>query len=214
MLRYRLQPAAGTHRDTLVLRGSGFRRFFRRCPPSGPAISDMALRLPTRLRRYSRTAILLFLVLAALHASPGPASLIDKPAPAFVRTDLDNRRIDLAALRGRVVLLNFWATWCAPCQIEMPRFVQWQSKYKSGGLEILGVSMDDDVDPVRALVRKRGINYPILMGDEKLGILYGGVLGLPVTYLIDRQGVIRAQFKGQTSLSAMEASIRRILDRP
>jgi cytochrome c biogenesis protein CcmG, thiol:disulfide interchange protein DsbE len=144
-------------------------------------------------------------------AAPHRTSLINKPAPAFARTSLDNQSVDLAGLRGRVVLLNFWATWCAPCQVEMPRFVHWQEKYQGDGLSIVGVSMDDDSEPVKALVGQRNLNYPIVMGDEKLGLAYGGVLGLPVTYLIDRQGVIRARYQGESNLDAMEAAIRQLL---
>jgi cytochrome c biogenesis protein CcmG/thiol:disulfide interchange protein DsbE len=155
--------------------------------------------------------IALLLAAAAVHAAPPKASLLDKPAPPFSRTSLDNQRVDLSALRGRVVLLNFWATWCAPCQIEMPRFVQWQQKYKSEGLSIVGVSMDDGAGPVVRLTRKLHINYPIFMGDEKLGLAYGGILGLPVTYLIDREGVIRARYQGQTDLAAMEKRIHLLL---
>src|SRR3954452_3739339 len=81
-------------------------------------------------------------------AAPRQSSLLNKPAPAFTRTSLDNQRIDVSALRGRVVLLNFWATWCGPCQVEMPRFIQWQDRYKADGLSILGVSMDDDSETV------------------------------------------------------------------
>ena len=161
----------------------------------------------------TRVAILAALTVAIcpLHAAPPRNSLLHKPAPVFARTDLANRQVDLAALRGHVVLLTFWATWCAPCQIEMPRFVAWQSKYEADGLQIVGVSMDDDRQPVEALVRKRHLNYPIVMGDEELGTLYGGILGLPVTYLIDRHGVVRARFKGETDLAAMERAIQRLL---
>jgi thiol-disulfide isomerase/thioredoxin len=146
-----------------------------------------------------------------LPAAAQPDPLLHKPAPAFVRTDLSNRAVDLAALHGRVVLLTFWATWCAPCQIEMPRFIQWQARYGPADLQIVGVSMDDDAAPVRSLIRKRKTNYPILMGDEKLGMLYGGILGLPVTYLIDRQGIIQARFKGETNLDAIERTIQKLL---
>ena len=145
--------------------------------------------------------------LAAHHRDP----LLHKPAPAFVRFDLENHRVNLAELRGHVVLLNFWATWCAPCQIEMPRFNAWQSKYRTDGLAIIGVSMDDDSVSVEALLRKRKVNYPIVMGDEKLGLLYGGVLGLPVTYLIDREGVVRARFKGESNLGTMERAVQSLL---
>jgi thiol-disulfide isomerase/thioredoxin len=120
--------------------------------------------------------------------------------------------VDLTALRGHVVMLTFWATWCAPCQIEMPHFIDWQRKYGHAGLQIVGVSMDDDAGPVKFLIGKRGTNYPIVMGDEKLGMQYGGILGLPVTFLIDRRGIIRAQYKGETDLESMERSIQNLLN--
>lgn len=149
----------------------------------------------------------------AAGAAPQKNALINKPAPSVDRTGMQNERVDLAALRGRVVLLNFWATWCGPCQVEMPRFAQWQEKYSGEGLSVLGVSMDDDSEPVKSFLEKRKLNYPIVMGDEKLGLAYGGVLGLPVTFLIDRQGIIRARYQGAANLNAMESAIRQLLDR-
>ena len=137
--------------------------------------------------------------------------LLNRPAPAFARTSLDHQPVDLAALRGRVVLLNFWATWCASCKVEMPRFVEWQQKYSADGLSIVGVSMDDDPALALSLVQKFHLTYPVIMGDEKLGLAYGGVLGLPVTYLIDRRGVIRSRYQGETNLDVMESVLRRLL---
>jgi len=154
---------------------------------------------------------MVFLFLPA-SAAPRKASLIDKPAPPFARASFGNERVDLGALRGRVVLLNFWATWCAPCQAEMPRFLQWQEKYSGQGLSIVGVSMDDDSETVQSFLRRKKLNYPVVMGDEKLGLAYGGVLGLPVTYLIDRNGVIRARYQGGTDLDAMETAMRQLLN--
>ena len=150
---------------------------------------------------------LLAVSLAAQSADP----LLHKPAPPFVREDLNKQRIDLSSYRGKVVLLTFWATWCAPCQVEMPHFVDWQTRYGPAGLQIIGVSMDDDAEPVQALTRKRHVNYPILMGDERIGTAYGGILGLPVTFLIDREGNIAARFKGETKLAAMEREVQRLL---
>ncbi len=127
--------------------------------------------------------------------------------------DLNGAKINLKSLRGKVVLLNFWATWCAPCQIEMPTFSAWQQKYGSQGLQVVGISMDDDVAPVRKVVKKLKTNYPIAMGDAKLGERYGGVMGLPLSYLIDRNGVVRARFQGETNLGTIEKQLKTMLEK-
>jgi peroxiredoxin len=147
----------------------------------------------------------------AIAASATPRRLIHKPAPLFVRADLQGRPVDISALKDRVVLLSFWATWCEPCQVEMPRFIDWQTRYGPQGLQVIGVSMDDSDAPVRDLASQRGVNYTVLMGDAKLARLYGGILGLPVTFLIDRQGRIAARFKGEVNLDAVERTLRRLL---
>ena len=143
---------------------------------------------------------------------PALKSLQNKPAPDFALTDLRHARVHLAAWRGHIVLLNFWATWCAPCLEEMPRFVQWQNQYRAQGLQVVGVSMDDAPSDAVKLSQKLSLNYPVVMGDERIGELYGGVLGLPVTFLIDRKGIIRAQFKGQTDPQKIEAQVLALLN--
>jgi peroxiredoxin len=138
-------------------------------------------------------------------------SLIDKPAPRFVRSDLNGKRIDLDDFRGRVVLLNFWATWCGPCRVELPTFSSWQGRYGKKGLQVIAVSMDDDVTPVDKAARKLHLSFPVVMGDEQMGIDYGRVLGLPVTYLIGRNGRIAFRFSGETDLKQMESRVRELL---
>jgi cytochrome c biogenesis protein CcmG/thiol:disulfide interchange protein DsbE len=162
------------------------------------------------------TRIVLSLGLVGLRSASAvePAPAAPPIAPDFSREDLDHREVHLAAYRGKVVLLNFWATWCSPCLSEVPRFVQWQRKYGGRGLQIVGVSMDDDEAPVRAACRKYALNYPVVMGDEKLGELYGGVLGLPMTFLIDGNGRIRFTHEGATKLDVLEREIRELLPRP
>jgi cytochrome c biogenesis protein CcmG/thiol:disulfide interchange protein DsbE len=156
-------------------------------------------------------AVVLFCA-SSLVSTAAARTLLHKPAPAFVRNDLEGHPVDLTALRGHVVLLSFWATWCAPCQVEMPRFVEWQTRFGSQGLQIIGVSLDDEEAPVRDLTAQRGVNYPIAMGDAKLARAWGGILGLPVTFLIDRQGRVAARFKGEADLTVMERTLRRLLD--
>ena len=141
-------------------------------------------------------------------------SLIGKHAPEFTRTDLNGGKIDLARFRGKVVLLDFWATWCASCQVEMPAFIQWQRQYGPRGLQVIGISVDDDPALARRLVAKLQLNYPVAMGDEKLGEIYGGVLGLPLTYLIDRHGIVRARFQGEADLKTIEKQMKVLLADP
>ena len=184
-------------------------RTARKAAP-GPAAGHARL---FAFRRFALTLLLVAACLAAggTHDACAAASLLHKRAPEFVRTDLDHKRLDLNAYRGKVVLLNFWATWCAPCQVEMPSFVAWQKKYGTHGLQVIGISLDDDPALVRSLVGKLKLNYPVAMGDVKLGDLYGGVLGLPVTYLIDRHGMIQAEFQGETDLNKIKTQLQFLL---
>jgi len=170
------------------------------------------------VRAMSRLFPILALSVGLLLASPAagkanrPRSLLNRPAPALSIPDLDNNRIELENYRGKVVLLNFWATWCAPCRLEIPRFVEWQRQYGPRGLQVLGISIDDSDPPVRELVKKLNVNYPVAMGDAKLGIRYGGVLGVPVIFLIDRRGIVRARFDGQPDLVVVDSRVRSLLE--
>jgi cytochrome c biogenesis protein CcmG/thiol:disulfide interchange protein DsbE len=148
------------------------------------------------------------LPLAAQTATLGVG--VGHSAPNFSRPDLSHRKIVLSSYRGKVVLLNFWATWCEPCLTEMPTFVEWQKQYGSRNFQVIGISMDDAAPEVIATVSRLKLNYPVLMGDEYLGADYGGVLGLPVTFLIDRDGKIRARYQG-ASLTRIEDDIQNLL---
>jgi cytochrome c biogenesis protein CcmG/thiol:disulfide interchange protein DsbE len=162
-----------------------------------------------RLFRLKLWVVVLFA--GGLWAQASPQDLLHKPAPVFVRDDLSGRKIKLKTYHGKVVLLNFWATWCAPCQVELPKFETWQNELGAQGLQIVAVSMDDDAALVHSTVRRLHLDFPVVMGDARLGDEYGGVLGLPVTYLIDRDGRIVAKFEGETDLDAMERQIQLVL---
>ena len=151
------------------------------------------------------------LVAGLLRATPAQITVLHKQAPEFVRNDLSGKKVDLNAYRGKVVLLNFWATWCGPCQVELPHFAAWQKQYGPAGLQVIAVSMDDESTSVRPVVRKLKLDFPVVMGDEKLGILYGGVLGLPVTFLIGRDGKVNERIEGGADLQALESKIKQLL---
>jgi thiol-disulfide isomerase/thioredoxin len=120
---------------------------------------------------------------------------------------LSGQKFTLSGQRGKVVLLDFWATWCKPCRDEVPQFVELQQKYGDKGLQIVAISMDDDPQPVRDFIRQFKINYPVIMGNAGIGELYGGVLGLPIAFLIDRDGCIRARHAGPTDPSALRQEL-------
>lgn len=138
-----------------------------------------------------------------------PQGLIGHLAPSFTLKDFQNKTIQLSEYRGKVVLLNFWASWCAPCQAEMPVFVQWQKHY-GAKLQVLGISMDDNLSQAEAAARRLKVDYPLMTGSEQVGEAYGGIFGLPETFLIDRQGKIRAEFQGGNHLAAIQAGIERL----
>jgi cytochrome c biogenesis protein CcmG, thiol:disulfide interchange protein DsbE len=134
-------------------------------------------------------------------------------APDFSLPRLTGGKLELSAYRGRVVLLDFWATWCDPCREEIPRFVDLQNKYGSQGLQIIGVSMDDDPAPVRDFYQRFNMNYPVVMGNAQVGEAYGGVLGLPIAFVIGRDGRIYARHIGATNISVFEKEIVGLLQR-
>jgi cytochrome c biogenesis protein CcmG/thiol:disulfide interchange protein DsbE len=167
---------------------------------------------------FPRVSHLLLMALSFIAINPViaaqsvPSTLVHHAAPNFSRQDIrSSKTIRLDAFRGKVVLLNFWATWCAPCLTEMPAFSEWQKQYGSRTFQVIGVSMDDEAINVVSTVNRLKLTYPVLMGDEHLGAAYGGVLGLPVTFLIDRHGRVQARYEN-ADLVGMKRDLKRLLD--
>jgi len=158
-------------------------------------------------------AIAAFYFLRRGHEHPGMAAIKEHPfAPDFTLPQLDGPELRLSSFRGKVVLLDFWATWCVPCREETPHFVELQQKYADRGLQIIGISMDDGPEPVRGFYRQFHMNYPVAMGNAKTGELYGGVLGLPIAFLIGRDGRIVARYMGATDAAVFEKAVTRVLE--
>lgn len=166
---------------------------------------------------------LAILILSAAACSPihsGGARKIKqqedrKLAPDFALKDVNGATVRLSDYRGKVVLLNFWATWCGPCKIEIPWFIEFEQKHKDRGFAVLGISMDDGGwEVVRPFLARMNVNYRTLMGDETVAELYGGVASLPTSFLIDREGKIASAHLGLVSKSVYENEIEQLLAAP
>ena len=146
------------------------------------------------------------------HRTPQPKPAASgNLAPDFTVTDLDGRKLTLSDFKGKVVLLNFWATWCAPCRTEIPHFVEMQNKYGPQGFQVIGISMDDNAKPVREFYQQYQLNYPVAVGDDKLAERFGGILGLPVNFILDREGRVHAKHLGATDVSVFDDEVSELL---
>ncbi len=131
-------------------------------------------------------------------------------APDFELVDLKTgNKVRLADFRGKAVLLNFWATWCPPCKVEIPSFVDLQNQYGPQGLQVIGVAMDDaGRDTIETFARNMGINYLVLQGTDKVADAYGGVAGLPTTFYLGRDGRVVKSVEGLVTHGEAEENVK------
>jgi thiol-disulfide isomerase/thioredoxin len=135
-------------------------------------------------------------------------------APEFQLTGLDGQPLSLASARGKVVLLNFWATWCGPCRAEIPDLIALQERY-AGKLQIIGLMVDeDDAEVVKQVVARTGINYPVAMTSPEIRIKYGGIAALPTSFVLDTQGRVVQKHEGLRNPALYEMEIRALLGLP
>jgi peroxiredoxin len=138
-----------------------------------------------------------------------------KPAPNFSLKDADGNAVNLADYRGKVVLVNFWATWCGPCEAEIPWFIEFEKKYKDQGFAVLGVSMDDDGwKSVRPYVASHKINYRIMIGSEVVSQQFGEIESLPTSFVLDREGRIASNHIGLVDKVDYQNEIVKLLEDP
>lgn len=149
--------------------------------------------------------------------APEATAFVSKPAPVLNLKDLNGKDVALSDLKGKVVFVNFWATWCSPCQDEIPSLIDMQNKYASKGFTVLGIAMDDEgkrvVAPFVAKERydvngqKVPINYPIVIGSDEAADKFGGLLGYPTSFLISRSGKQIMKFQGPPDLGLVEKAV-------
>ncbi len=171
--------------------------------------------------RIAHSSILLALALALVSCS-GETGMDDgmqaaeaasaRPLPEFAVQDMEGDLFTSDTLQGKVALVNFWATWCGPCKIEMPWFVEFQRKYKDQGFTVLAISLDEGGwDPVREFAAEMELNFPVALGDDPLAMDFGGIHALPTTMIVDREGNIVATHTGLVAKRVYETEIEELL---
>lgn len=214
---FRLQASGVGRRASGFAVGVGFARH----GPEGFDVLPFEMELPRLSRRVRRTLDIAFWVVVlgviSWRAWPQASAAIgvargDLPVPDVVFTTLEGDSIAMAELRGQVVLVNFWATWCGPCRVEMPGFQDVYDTRRDRGFTIIGVSQDVGTpDLVRDFVRRNDITYPIVGGTGAIERAFGGVRALPTSFLIGRDGRIRHVVTGVFLEAALGSAVDRLL---
>ena len=136
---------------------------------------------------------------------------IGKKAPAWELLGLDGKNVKSDTYKGKIIVLNFWATWCPPCRAEIPDFMKLHETYKEKNVVVLGVSLDSGLGPVKRFVRTQKLNYPVLMGNGKLVAELGNFSAIPQTFIIDEEGRIHTQFRGLVKFEDLEKKLNNLI---
>ena len=160
------------------------------------------------MRRFLALGFILAIGVGATLKDPGASR---KPAPNFRLTDLAGKPLELASYRGKVVILDFWATWCPPCRAEIPHFKSLIAAYKSKGFEMIGIAVGEEEGAVKSFAQANGIPYSLAVGSGQVERAYGGIRGIPTTFLIDKKGRIVKKYVGFQDKAVFERQIQQLL---
>ena len=136
---------------------------------------------------------------------------IGKKAPKLELPGMDGKTVVSEKYAGKIVVFNFWATWCPPCRAEIPDFMKIHDAYKDKNVVVIGISLDSSLGPVKRFIRTQKLNYPVLMGDAKLVAAFGNFSAIPQTFIIDDEGRIHTQFQGLVKQEALEKKLNTLL---
>jgi thiol-disulfide isomerase/thioredoxin len=166
-------------------------------------------------RLFAACALAAAIVLSSCAAPSQEAPKVaakGKVAPDFTLKDIHGQPVKLSDFNGKVVLLNFWATWCGPCKLEIPWFMEFEQKYKDKGFAVIGVAMDDEGwEVVKPYLERQKVNYRVVVGNDKVSDAYGGVDSLPTTFVLDRQGKVVSTHVGLVRRSEYSDEIEGLL---
>ena len=167
------------------------------------------------------SAVALLVVPLMLHSTRVESSTSDAPATPhkaegvanldLTFKDMNGAEVRLADYKGKVILVNVWATWCGPCELEIPELVEAYAKYKDDGVVILGVSLDDSAETLRAYAPKKQMTYPLLLWEDAFEDAYGPIVGVPITFFIGRDGTISSRHFGPVTKEGLDKEIRALL---
>lgn len=178
------------------------------CVRPGRGVAVVALFLSTSLAAAPRQSPV------AISDGAGCTPKVVTAKLNFTLKDQGDRKVKLTDFKGKVIVLNFWATWCGPCKTEIPAFVELQTRYESQGVQFVGVSVDDPVAKLRPYIAELSMNYPVLQGRSNGGLLdaYGPLAAVPTTYLIKRDGSVCKRHSGEVSKDVLERELKFLIN--
>lgn len=172
------------------------------------------MKLLERIKKFRPSPVTLILLAAITYVWFRPPARVtddNRPLPSVMVSQLNGQSIDLQSLRGKVVLVNYWATWCPYCRHEMPAMEKFYADYKGRGFEILAISIDDDPAKVVEFMREEGYHFPVAMSHPALDSVIGKVTTVPTSFLIDKQGRVRKKISGQVHYARLEELVEPLL---